>query len=50
LEACFSVFSLKKKNGGEDAEFYFFLLIAFLILYVFLLDISVHTLIAYAYI
>jgi hypothetical protein len=41
----------KKKNWGEDAELYFFLLIAFQILHVFLLDISVHcALIKYAYI
>jgi len=32
----------KKKNCGEDAEFYFILLIAFQILYVFLPDISIH--------
>jgi hypothetical protein len=32
----------QKKNGGEDAEFYFFLLIAFQILHVFLPDILVH--------
>jgi hypothetical protein len=36
---------------GEDAEFLFFLLIAFQILYMFLLDISIHyALIEYAYI
>jgi hypothetical protein len=41
----------KKKNWGEDAEFLFFLLIAFQILHVFLPDISVHcALIKYAYI
>jgi hypothetical protein len=41
----------KKKNWGEDAELYFFLLIAFQILHVFLPDISVHcALIKYAYI
>jgi hypothetical protein len=41
----------KKKIGGEDAEFLFFLLIAFQILYMFLPDISVHcALIEYAYI
>jgi len=37
--------------GQEDAEFLFFLLIAFQILYIFLPDISVHcALIEYAYI
>jgi hypothetical protein len=42
---------IKKKNWGEDAEFLFFLLIAFQILYMFLPDISVHcALIEYAYI
>jgi hypothetical protein len=41
----------KKKNWGEDAKLYFFLLIAFQILHVFLPDISVHcALIKYAYI
>jgi hypothetical protein len=47
-----SHFSTKKKiKLGEDAELYFFLLIAFQILNVFLLDISVHcALIKYAYI
>jgi hypothetical protein len=41
----------KKKNWGEDAELYFFLLIAFQILHVFLPDISVHcAMIKYAYI
>jgi hypothetical protein len=41
----------KKKKLGEDAELYFFLLIAFQILHVFLPDISVHcALIKYAYI
>jgi hypothetical protein len=41
----------QKKNWGEDAELYFFLLIAFQILHVFLPDISVHcALIKYAYI
>jgi hypothetical protein len=41
---------MKKEIGGEDAEF-FFLLIAFQILHVFLLDISVHcVLLEYAYI
>jgi hypothetical protein len=45
------IFQQKKKIGGEDAEFYFFLLIAFQILHVFLPDISVHcALIKYAYI
>jgi len=40
-----------KEIGGEDAEFYFFLLIALQILYVFLLDISIHcALIDYVYI
>jgi hypothetical protein len=49
---CLLVFK-KKKNWGEDAEFYFilFLLIASQILHVFLPDISVHcALIEYAYI
>jgi hypothetical protein len=47
---CLLVFK-KKKIGGEDAEFLFFLLIAFQILYMFLLNISVHyALIEYAYI
>jgi len=42
---------IKKKNWGEDAEFYFFLSIAFQILYAFLPDISVHfALIKYVYI
>jgi hypothetical protein len=46
---CLLVFN--KKKWGEDAEFYFFLLIAFQILHVFLPDISVHcALIKYAYI
>jgi hypothetical protein len=41
----------KKKIGGEDVEFLFFLLIAFQILQVFLPDISIHwALIEYAYI
>jgi hypothetical protein len=41
----------KKKIWGEDAELYFFLLIAFQILHVFLPDISIHcALIKYAYI
>jgi hypothetical protein len=35
--------------GEKMHNFIFFLLIAFMILYVFLLDISVHTLTAYAY-
>jgi hypothetical protein len=35
-------FQQKKKNWGEDAELYFFLLIAFQVLHVFLPDISVH--------
>jgi hypothetical protein len=44
-------FSTKKKNGGKDAEFLFFLLIAFQILYMIFPDISVHcALIKYAYI
>jgi hypothetical protein len=44
-------FSAKKKIGGENAEFLFFLLIAFQILYMFLPDILVHcALIEYAYI
>jgi hypothetical protein len=49
---CLLVFNKKKKkNCGEDAEFLFFLLIAFQILHVFLPDISVHcTFIKYAYI
>jgi heme/copper-type cytochrome/quinol oxidase subunit 3 len=52
---CFSVLFFltlnKKKNGEEDAEFLFFLLIAFHILHVFLPDISVYcALIKYAYI
>jgi uncharacterized membrane protein YhaH (DUF805 family) len=39
----------KQKNNGEDAEFLFFLLIAFQILHVFLPDISIHcALIKYA--
>jgi hypothetical protein len=39
-----------KKNWGEDAELYFFLLIAFQILHVFLPDNSVHcAFIKYAY-
>jgi hypothetical protein len=47
---CLLVFN-KKKNCGEDAEFSFFLLIAFRILHVFLPDISIHcALIKYAYI
>jgi hypothetical protein len=47
----FIVFQQKKKYWGEDAELYFFLLIAFHILHVFLPDISVHcALIKYAYI
>jgi magnesium-transporting ATPase (P-type) len=41
----------KKKLGEKLRNFYFFLLIAFQILHVFLLDISVHcALIKYAYI
>jgi hypothetical protein len=41
----------KKKNWGEDAELYFFLLIAFQILHMFLPDNSVHwAFIKYAYI
>jgi len=41
----------KKKKLGEDAELYFFLLIAFQIVHVFLPNISVHcALIKYAYI
>jgi uncharacterized membrane protein YhaH (DUF805 family) len=45
------LFFIKKKMGGEDVEFLFFLLIAFQILHVFLPDISVHcALIKYAYI
>jgi hypothetical protein len=41
----------KKKKLGEDAELYFFLLIAFQILHVFLPDISVHcALFKYVYI
>jgi hypothetical protein len=47
------IFQQKKKKIklGEDAELYFFLLIAFQILHVFLPDISVHcALIKYAYI
>jgi hypothetical protein len=41
----------KKKIGGEDPEFLFFLLIAFQILYMFLPHISVYCeLIEYAYI
>jgi hypothetical protein len=41
----------KKKIWGEDAELYFFLLIAFQILHVVLPDISIHcALIKYAYI
>jgi hypothetical protein len=53
---CLNFFSTWKKNkktkiGGEDANFLFFLLIAFKILHVFLLDISIHcSLIEYAYI
>jgi hypothetical protein len=50
---CLLVFNkkIKKKNWGEDAEFYFFLLIAFQILHVFLPNISFHSaLIKYAYI
>jgi len=48
---CVLVFNKKKKIGGEDAELFFFLLIAFQILHVFLPDISVHcALIKYAYI
>jgi hypothetical protein len=44
-------FQQKKKNWGEDAELYFFLLIAFQILHVFLPDNSVHCVfIKYAYI
>jgi hypothetical protein len=44
-------FISKKKIWGEDAELYFFLLIAFQILHVFLPDISVHcALIKYVYI
>jgi hypothetical protein len=40
---CLLVFKKKKKkNCGEDAEFLFFLLIAFQILHMFLPDISVH--------
>jgi hypothetical protein len=43
------LFYFKKKIGVEDAEFFFFMLIAFQILHVFLPDISVHcALIAYA--
>jgi hypothetical protein len=46
-----SFFNKKKKIWGEDAELYFFLLIAFQILHVFLPNISVHcALIKYAYI
>jgi hypothetical protein len=49
---CLLVFNKKKiKIGGEDAELYFFLLIAFQILHVFLPDNSVHcAFIKYAYI
>jgi hypothetical protein len=49
-EKIYNIKKKKKKNWGEDAEFYFiFLLIAFQILYVFLPDISVHyALIEYA--
>jgi len=44
-------FQQKKINWGEDAEFFFFLLIAFQILHVFLPDILVnYALIKYAYI
>jgi hypothetical protein len=51
LFLCLFFFNKKKKNWGEDAELYFFLLIAFKILHVFLPDISVHcALIKYAYI
>jgi len=40
----------KKKIGGEDAEFLFFLFIGFQILHAFLPDISIHcALIEYAY-
>jgi hypothetical protein len=47
----FIVFNKKKKIGGKDAEFLFFLRVAFQILYVFLSDISIHcALIEYAYI
>jgi uncharacterized membrane protein YhaH (DUF805 family) len=46
----FPFFEKKKKIGGEDAKFYF-LYIAFQILYMFLPNISVHcALIEYAYI
>jgi hypothetical protein len=48
---CLIFFQQKKNIGGEDAELYFFLLIAFQILHVFLPDISVRcALIKYAYI
>jgi hypothetical protein len=41
----------QKKKWGEDAEFLFFLLIAFQILHVFLPDISIYcALIKYAYV
>jgi hypothetical protein len=47
----FSVLVKKKKNGGEDVEILYFLLIAFQILHVFLPDMSIHcALIEYAYI
>jgi hypothetical protein len=47
---CLLVFN-KKKKWGEDAEFLFFLLIAFQILHVFLPDISIYcALIKYAYV
>jgi hypothetical protein len=45
------IFLKKKKNGREDAEILYFLLITFQILHVFLPDTSVHcALIEYAYI
>jgi hypothetical protein len=49
---CLLIFNKKKKKlGGEDAELYFFLLIAFQILHLFLPNISIHcALIKYAYI
>jgi len=50
--SCFIVFNIKKKMGEKMQKKKFpSLLIAFQILYVFLLDISIHcTLIEYAYI
>jgi hypothetical protein len=48
---CLIFFNIRKKKiGGEDAEFLFFLFIGFQILHAFLPDISIHcALIEYAY-